>query len=504
MFFKIISSCKPRYESATLRIIGITMFFVSMMMLPSICFAVYNNEALIPFVLPFAAGTTASSILMYLFGLPKRISPAGYLVMICAVWFTCIGFGLIPFLFSGLSLVDAIFESTSGFTTTGATILADIESWPTSMLLWRSVTNGIGGIVTVVIFMLLLPKASTRNRSLFSNELSGSEEQDFFPDMSSAAKKFAVTYVVMILVMILILIMLGTNLYDSLCIALSAISTGGFMNANDSLASFDIWVKTVTTIFMFLGATNFYLHYKRFYSRQKNVYLGNEEFRLMLVWFLFVIVATFLFVFGGRLSEIDIPQEFVNVALNIVSAGTNTGFAASDFALWPSAALFFILLIALVGGSTGSTAGGIKIYRILVIVKSIRYIFTKTIHPHAVVDIRVDNASLDNDRIISVYGIAFLFLFTVIVGTVLIMICGESATDSIALVISSITNFGPGFGDFGPMGSCQTLEPAAKLILSGIMWMGRLEVLAALALVMPSFWRELRLDRRHRKKLGGQ
>jgi trk system potassium uptake protein TrkH len=103
------------------------------------------------------------------------------------------------------------------------------------------------------------------------------------------------------------------------------------------------------------------------------------------------------------------------------------------------------------------------------------------------VDIRVDNASLDNDRIISVYGIAFLFLFTVIVGTVLIMICGESATDSIALVISSITNFGPGFGDFGPMGSCQTLEPAAKLILSGIMWMGRLEVLAALALVMPSF-----------------
>lgn len=485
-------------ESAPVFMIGMTIFAVSIMLIPCLIASFINHEPIGPFLYPLIFGMMISLSLMTLMRMPKEIKPISGLMMIGVVWISSILFGILPFVMSGMGLVDSIFESASGFTTTGATIMADIESWPTGILLWRSVTNGIGGIITIAIFLLIFPISGYGGRSFFNNELSGSGEKNFTIKVRDAAKQFIIIYSGLIILMIALLLILGISLFESLCMALSAVSTGGFMCNNDSLAGYDTLVKIVATVFMFLGGTNFYLHYKAIYRIEKKPYRKNEEFRVMAAWFLLVSVIVFLVLYGSDLVW-DVGKmidDFVDVALNVVSAGTNTGFASTDYALWPSIALLMIFVITLVGGSAGSTSGGIKISRVIVIVKNLKKMLAKQIYPNAVFDIKCNNSSVDDQGLMSAMSIALLFLMTILIGSVIVILCGESIGDSFALCISCITNFGPATGDFGPMGSCQDLAPIAKLTLSGVMWIGRLEIVAALVLFTPMFWKEVRMSHR--------
>lgn len=493
-----------KWESPSIHVAGMTLLGVSLMLIPCLLFAISNGEDLGPYLWPMSLGIIISIFTIFLFKMPRYIRPINGLIMIGVVWITCILFGILPFVLSGMPLIDAIFESTSGFTTTGATIMANIESWPSGILLWRSVTNAIGGIITVIIFLLIFPIVGYGERTMFSNELSGSDNNGYTVKVKDAAKQFILIYSALVVIMLVLLMIAGVSLYESLCMSMSAVSTGGFMCKNDSLASYDLIVKAIATLFMFLGGTNFYLHYRSIIEKKPASYLKNEEFVVMAGWFTFVSVIVFLILYGGNLvyDAGTIVTDFINVALNVVSAGTNTGFASSDFALWPGVALLFILIITLIGGSSGSTSGGIKISRVIIIFRTVKNGFLKMIHPSGVFDVKYDKKSINDQGVISAFSIALLFLVTVLIGSIIIMLCGISVDDSFALVISCITNFGPGIGNFGPMGSCQDLIPFAKIVLSVVMWIGRLEIVAALILFTPKFWKEIGLFRGRTKKTG--
>ncbi len=478
--------------SAPGRIFGITLIGTSLMLIPCLIFAINSNESIDPFLWPAIIGFVIGLASALIFKMPNTISPTNALLMIGVVWFTCIGYGTLPFIIAGMPVVDAIFESASGFTTTGASIMSDIESWDTGILLWRSVTNGIGGIITVIVFLLLFPLVGYGDRTFFTNELSGSGESDNFSmKIRTAAKQFIMVYVILIGILAIILLVLGVSLLETLCISFSAISTGGFMCLNDSVAGYSSLIKIVITLFMFLGGTNFYLQYRGMKNRNIKEYFRNEEFRTMAIWFAFISVVIFFIVFGNSIFT-DIGNtfdNFVNVALNVVSAGTNTGFAASDFAQWPAVAAMLLFIITLIGGSSGSTSGGIKIFRAIVVFKSIKNGLKKLIVCRGVFDIKLQGNSVGNDNIISSMNVIFLFLLTILIGAVLIALTGVDVGESFALVTSCITNYGPGLGIYGPMGSFSELEPIAKIILSAIMWIGRLEVIMAIILFTPGFWR---------------
>ncbi|MFA6710455.1 MAG: TrkH family potassium uptake protein [Candidatus Methanomethylophilaceae archaeon] len=493
-----ISGMFSRWESASVHVLGIVLLGLSASLVPSILYAVVNKEPLAPFIWPMAVGLTLSFFLTLLFKIPNRIKPVSGIFMIGLVWFAAIIFGMIPFILSGMSSVDALFESTSGFTTTGATTMTDIESWPSSILLWRSMMQWIGGIAIIMIFLFVLPMIGFSGRTLFGNEMSGSGSGNFFARMKDAGKQFIVIYLILTAIMIIILMMSGVTLFDSLCMSFSTISCGGFMCKGDSIAGYGTIVKIVLIIFMFLGGSNFYLHFRAMYHKKPLSYIRDEEFRAMFFWLAAMSLLVFFIIYedDGLFGE-NILNNFINTAFTVVSAGTTTGFAVVDYVSWPTAAVVLLFLIAAVGGSSASTAGGIKISRLIIIYRYERNGLRKLLHPKGVYDIKYNGSSLDDDTINATIIVTMAFTVTIMIGSIVLMLFGVGLGESVSSVIGCITTFGPAVGTFGPMGSYETMSPFIKVFLSLIMWMGRLEIVTALVLFTPGFWKEMMMT--HKK-----
>jgi len=493
-----ISGMFSKWESASVHILGIILFGLSLSLIPSLLYAITNNEPLAPFVWPMTVGFLLSFFLTLLFKMPDRIKPVSGIFMIGFVWLVAIVFGMIPYILSGMTTIDALFESTSGFTTTGATIMADIESWPSGILLWRSMTQWIGGIAIIMIFLFILPMIGFSGRTLFGNEMSGSGSGNFFVRMKDAGKQFMSIYLILTIIMIVILILSGVTLFDSLCMSFSTISCGGFMCKGDSIAGYGIIVKIILIVFMFLGGSNFYLHFKAIYHKKPLSYTRDEEFRTMFLWLSAMSFLIFFIIYRENAFFGDnIISNFVDTAFTVVSAGTTTGFASVDYIAWPMAAIVLLFLVAAVGGSSGSTAGGIKISRLIVLYRYERNGLKKLLHPKGVYDIKYNGSSLDDDNINATIIIVMAFTVTIMVGSIVLMFLGVNFEDSISSIIGCITTFGPAVGDFGPMGNYQSMSPFIKIFLSLIMWIGRLEVVTALVLFTPDFWKELMLT--HKK-----
>ena len=497
-----------RLKNSSMYVVGYILLALAIGMIPCLIFNLINDEPFEPFLWPILVCTLLWIAIFLTFRMQDIVRPVDGLVMVGLMWIVAIIVGSIPFTMSGMNPIDSIFESTSGITTTGSTIMDDIESWPSGILLWRSMMQWIGGMIIIIIFMLILPMIGFGGRELFGNETSGSGAVNLSIKLRDAAKQFIIIYLMLTVVLIFILIMLGMTVFEGLCLALSTISTGGFMCKGDSVIGYSPLIKIAVMSFMFLGGTNFYLHFKAIYRRNSRGYLRNEEFRYMVILNVLFIVMVFLIVnYGPEIfSTFNLDggnvYDFVDVSFNVISASTTTGFVASNYDLWSPAAVMLLFGAMIIGGSTGSTSGGLKVGRLLIALKYSFNGLKEMLHPRAVYDVRLNKSSVDTSTISGAITIIILFFFTIIIGTGLLMLTGIDFQSSITTMIANLTTFGPATGPYGAIGSYQSVDWYTKIFLSFVMWLGRLEILTGLILLTPGFWKEYVRSRRlmHRNK----
>lgn len=496
-YYRTIKSM--RRASLSLFISGIVLLLLSTSLIPCTGVSLYYEEDASFVAIPMIVGFILGFLLITVFKLPERASRVNVLYMLGSIWAVTVVFGASPYVLGGLDIPTAIFESTSGYTTTGGSAIADLSVLTEGLLFHRVMTNWMGGIIIIISVMILLPMIGSGNRSIISNEISGSGMQNMQMKIKDVAIQFIKIYVGLSAILCLILMLLSISPLDAISITFSTISTGGF--SSFPMTDFNIVIDFTIMFFMFMGATNFYLHFRAIKVRRLRVYGENGEFMLMLVWYLLASTAVFLLAYHDSGMTLE---NYVNSMFMVVSAGTTTGFACVDYMPWPTVAIILIFVVALFGGSSGSTAGGLKIYRLLILLKCIPTYVSNILHPNSVNTITLDKQQVSNATIRSVLEITALFLFTIVLFTFIFMIMGLDAWESITAVVTALTNYGPGVNQFGPMASFAPLSHILKLLMALLMWLGRLEIILALAMFLPSVWREQMSDVRQFTRNRGQ
>lgn len=493
-----------RWENSTVRTLGMVELMFGLLLLIPAAFALYYGEDTLPFLAPVPV-LLVLGFLQYLTCRESRSFRAvNGVVLVALVWLLMFAICTVPYALSGINLVDAIFESVSGITTTGMTVMSDLGSMATSLLIWRSMAEWIGGITVVIIFLYFLPMVGF-GRSLFQNELAGSGNSNYVQRTSKAARSFIVTYLLLSLANLALLLLCGVAPVEALCLMFTTISTGGLMMFDSGLGMYSDWVQWVTILFMFLGGTNFYLHFRKVYMREKRVYSANSEFKMMIAWF--VGIALILFVFlvadmsssGAEITLGNLYETFKNALFTTVSLGTTTGFYVVDFTLWPSQCMVLLMFVAVIGASSSSTSGGIKFSRIRIVYEYIKNGFRGILHGNAVYSVKIDGRTVDDSLIRSTLVVVMMYLASLAVAALIFMIYGYDMIDSLGLAISVLTNGGMGFGNFGPSGSIADLSNDLKIIITVMMWIGRLEIVTAVLMFTPAFWKEVWLNSRAKR-----
>ncbi len=398
--------------------------------------------------------------------------------------------GAVPLmLLTGVSGVDAFFESVSGFTTTGATIYTDIESLPKSMLYLRSLMHWLGGMGIIVLgvglFSLINPSGSL---ALFKAESTGIKMEKHTPKIRDTALRLWGIYVLFTVVDMIALKVAGMGWFDAINHAFSTISTGGFSTRNASLGAFDSgWIIWITTVFMVLSGINFLAHLKLLSTGSTAGYRREE-----VVWYLLVFIALSV---GLSLTDIFVDADSYSHALThsfftIASVLTTTGFATLDYAQWGHIAIAIIFVAMLVGGNAGSTAGGVKVIRYIVLFKNIMLQFTRILHPSAVVNVFIDRQKISSHIISSTTGFIFLFVMTNMLVTLYLFGRGYDAMTAVSTALATVGNIGPGFALTGPAENYAFFSNADKIILSFAMIVGRLEFYTVFLLFSRSFWKK--------------
>ncbi len=394
--------------------------------------------------------------------------------------------GSLPYIFahSMPSLSDAIFESVSGFTTTGSSILTDIEALPKSVLFWRSLTHWIGGIGIIMLVIVILPSLKISGYHLFTSESSFQEK--IKPKIQQVGFRLLAIYISMTLIETILLLLGKMNLFESICHAFGTIATGGFSPKNTSIADYSPYIQYVIMIFMLLSGTNFIIHYYAV-KREMHKIKKNEELRFyLLITFLIGSILT-----GILFFRMQLPFEvaFRDAFFQIISIITSTGFASADYLLWPHVAWVIIFFSMFIGGSIGSTSGGIKIMRHLIIIKSIKRVFRQIIHPQAVIPVRLNgkNLSLENSNATLSFLITYLVIF--LIGTLIMMFIGLDGGSASSSVATCMAGIGPGIGSVGPTSNFAHIPGLGKMVLAFLMIVGRLEIFTVFVLFTRNFWR---------------
>ena len=445
----------------------------------------------------FLAACLCTYVLASLAALRFRHAPvfqrAEALAVVSLTWASVALFGAIPYVFCGLSFTDAYFESMSGFTTTGATIFEDFSRYGRAIFLWRAMTQWFGGLGVIALFLVVLPRLGIAGRQLFFAEASGAPGEAISPQVREGASRLWVLYIALTTVLTLLLWVAGMSGFDALLHAFTTMAAGGFSPHPASIAGYqNPAVEWILVVFMILAGTSFALQYKVFTGRVLGFFADGE--------FLFYFGATLIaaigvsFVLAEGVPNLDHLRMAAFQAASLVSS---TGFASTDYNLWPDAARALLIFVMLVSGCAGSAAGGPKSIRLLLVIKRIMLETTRVLHPRAVLPLRYKKKTIPDDIVRAVYTLVtlymggyFLFGFaTVLLGTDLIT--GFSAA------LACLGNIGPGFGPVGPMGNFAGLSTATKWLLSIAMWVGRLEIVTVLALLHPHVLRQLRWDDPH-------
>ncbi|MEG1562503.1 MAG: TrkH family potassium uptake protein [Bacteroides sp.] len=412
----------------------------------------------------------------------------GYCIVTLA-WVLFTLFGLLPFYLSGSipTVTDAFFETMSGFTTTGASILNNIESLSHGMLFWRSLTQWIGGLGIVFFTIAILPIFTSGGIQLFSAESTGVTHDKIHPKTNIMAKRLWTIYLVLTVAETLLLLCGGMNLFDAVCQSFATTATGGYSTKQASIAYWNSpYIEYVVATFMILSGVNFSLYFLFVKGRVKKLF-KDEELRWFLgsVTVLTAIITTALIV----QNQYDVELAFRKALFQVATAHTTCGFVTDDYNLWPSFTWLLLLFAMVAGASTGSTSGGVKSMRLLIVARSIRNEFKHILHPNAVLPVRVNQQAVSPSILIMVSAFFLFYIACIFIGWTVLLFLGVGFSEGLGTVISSLGGVGPGLGAFGPAFSWAALPDAAKWVLSFLMLIGRLELFCVLLLFYPGFWK---------------
>lgn len=413
--------------------------------------------------------------------------------VVAGTWLFVAAVAAVPFVLDGMRPIDALFESMSGFTTTGATVLTDFAAHGRSFFFWRAFIQWLGGLGVIALFVVVLPRLGVAGRQLFFAEASGAAGEALSPQARKSALKLWVLYGAMTALLAGLLCWVGFGFFDALLHSFATMAAGGFSNNSASVMGFgNPAAEWILTVFMTLAGASFTLQW-RGYFRDPREFLRDQEFSVyVLAMALGALGAAFLL--AGGLPDLDQLRAGFFQSASLISS---TGFASDDYETWSDGAKAVLVLVMLVGGCAGSAAGGAKVVRHILVWKFLRREVTQTLHPRAVISIRYGGEEVPRGILRSVFTLVFLFLtgYVLLGAFVLVLESGNPQMDlatGLSCSLACLGNIGPGFGAAGPMGSFAWLSDATKLALTLGMWVGRLEILAVLALLHPHVWRDLR------------
>lgn len=410
-------------------------------------------------------------------------------VVVAGSWILSCVIGFFPYILWGgeFSLVNAIFESVSGYTTTGSTILNNVEALPKSLLFWRSSTHLLGGAGVVVFAMALVPMLSKARTSISSVELSPFVRDNFKYKMQKAIRVLIGVYVLLVIIETLLLKIAGMTWFDAINHAFSTVATGGFSTKNLSIAYFDnIWIEVIIMSFMVISSIHFGLLYATFSGKKPNIF-SSEVVRYYLIS-MFIAIGVITINLWST-NEYGLFESLRYGSFQFLSVATTTGFATTDSALWPALSVATIILFSFQCGCAGSTSGGIKADRVLLLLKTFRAEFRKIQHPDAIIRLRLSGQNVSNDLVHSTLIFAFLFVATVLVGTFFAAMMGVDIITALTGSVASTSNIGPGFGGVSSMSNYDGLPESVKIVFSILMLAGRLELYGFLQLFFIDSWK---------------
>ena len=407
-------------------------------------------------------------------------------VIVALAWLALSAIGAVPFVLSGevRSYADAFFETVSGFTTTGASVLTDIEGMSHGLLFWRSFTHWVGGMGVLVFIMAIIPSVCDRSIHILRAEMPGPVMGKLVPKLKQTAKILYLIYIVMTVLEMILLLCGGMSLFDSALHSFATAGTGGFGIKGDSIASYSPYLQWVIAVFMFLFGINFNIYYLLLVRRFRSVLKSTETWCYIAICLISVSIIT------GNIYSIygNLPDSVRASAFQVASLVTTTGFSTADFNLWPGLSKGILLILMFIGGCAGSTAGGLKVSRVVMMIKMIRREFMKMIHPRSVSAVRIEGKKVDDTTLNGVN--VYFALYMEIYFAVFLLLCLEpfDFETNFTAVAACYNNIGPGFGAVGPMGSFSGYSAFSKIVLSATMLLGRLEIYPLLFALIPSTW----------------
>ncbi|HWQ76732.1 MAG TPA: TrkH family potassium uptake protein [Syntrophomonas sp.] len=476
-----------------LNALGKIIFFTGMAMLTCLFWAGSDNSAVFNGILEAAVITIAVGLILALvYRNQDSINFKESLALVSLGWLVASVFGALPFLTTGVlsSFADAWFESMSGFTTTGASVFSDVEACPRAILFWRSLTQWMGGIGIIALFITLISNIGVRANQLFKAEVPGPIADKISPRIREMARSLVKTYTIISVICVITFYVLGMSFFDALCHAFATVATGGFSTKNASIGFYsNPWLQWAVILFMIVAGTSFALHYLAYKNHSLGGYWKNAEFKFYLA---IIFTASLLVALdlnngvGGSLAVWE--KEFRIACFQVVSIMTTTGFATADYNLWPPLAGMVLCLMMFVGGCAGSTAGGIKPGRYLIILQRSMIELKKMVHPKAVMPLRFGGKVIHEDLIINVQQFFFLYMLVMVAGMIVLSILGLDFVSSFTASATCLGNIGPGFGMVGPTQNFGFIPAAGKYALAMEMLIGRLEIYPLLVLFVPAFW----------------
>ena len=477
--------------SQILRVLGLlNLFLAGTMIFPLAISWYYGEKEIVSFL--FAMGITALAGLLLYVPIPKKegdLTRRQAFLIVAFGWISASIFGAIPFYVSETFThpIDAFFETVSGFTTTGASVLTAIDVVPKGLLFWRAMIQWLGGMGIILLSIAILPFLGVGGMQLYRAEVPGPFLDKLRPRIAETAKILWQTYLLITGLEVLLLFLGGMSIFDSICHAFTTMATGGFSTKDTSIAFYGHYHRIVIIVFMFLAGTNFALHYRFLKGGYKGYWL-DREFRFYLTLILVGIGVVFGYLllksgggWGNRLED---------AAFQVVSIMTTTGYSTANFGAWPAFCQYFLLFLMFVGGCAGSTGGGIKCIRIMLLYKYAKQELRRIIHPHAVTSVKLGDQHVSQSVLNGVLGMVILFLAIFVLASLAMSFLGFDIVTSISSVAAALGNIGPGLGMVGPGENYAHIPVVGKGILMFCMIAGRLEVYTIVILLFPEFWRK--------------
>ncbi|MFA4915747.1 MAG: TrkH family potassium uptake protein [Syntrophales bacterium] len=472
----------------------LTLFIGSSMALPLSVSFFYDDGSAHALLLSMLA--TAITGLVLFFSVKKRedthLNHRDGVAIVTLGWIMAGLLGTLPFILSGAipNFTNAFFESVSGFTTTGASVVSDIEALPKGILLWRSLTQWLGGMGIILLSIAILPFLGVGGMQLYKAEVPSPVVDKLKPRISETAKTLWKVYVLITITQIVLLIAGGMSVFDSICHAFCTMPTGGFSTKNASVAHFNsVYFDSVIIIFMILAGINFSLHYK-FLRGGAKVFSSDVECRVFLaIVGIFILIVT-LNIYGTATAYESITRAFRDAAFQVSSIITTTGFVTADYEKWPALSQLVLLICMFLGAMAGSTGGGIKIMRVMLLFKHGYQQLFKIIHPHAVTTVKLGGKPVPQDILNSIWGFFILYIGLFVVATLIMASLGLDIISAFSSVAACIGNIGPGLGIVGPLRNYLEIPIIGKWVLIFCMLLGRLEIYTVILLLTPEYWRK--------------